>query len=102
MQKKKIAGYVRAKRLMDQGKTQTEACQIAGLSRMTFNKYKEMFGDIIPGTDQIEVLPKQEKTVPVSMVTGKDYTSDLERLKEENTLLQEQLKLRQELAKYVH
>ena len=103
MQKKKIAGYIRAKRLMDSGKTQTEACKTAGISRMTFNKYKDLFGDVIPNTeDKIEVLPKQST---IDLIEGKGKNkelSELERIQKENAALQEQLKLRQELAKYAH
>lgn len=98
-QKNKIAGYIRAKKLIDSGKTQFEACKTAGISRMTFNKYREMFGDAISET-QIEVLP-QDKQVPRS-APGVESKSDLDRILAENAALEQQLKLRAELAKYVH
>lgn len=99
MQNKKIAGYIRAKKLIDAGATQTDACAEAGISRMTFNKYRNLFGDEV-SENLVEVLPKEKKAAPV--VERRQSMSDLDRLKEENAALAEQLKLRQELAKYVH
>lgn len=98
-----IQKYFKALRLMkEQNKTQQEACQTAQISRMTFNKYRDMFGDeIAPGKFEV---PTELKTTQVKTkeVPAKETQSDLERLLAENAALQEQLKLRQELAKYVH
>lgn len=104
MQKKKIAGYIRAKKLMDTGVTQAEACKLSGLSRMTFNKYRELFGDAISDTE-IEVLPQvknKESLIIPSQPAQTVVSSDLERIMAENAALSEQLKLRKELSQLMH
>lgn len=94
MQKKKIAGYMRAKKALDTNPDMgiREAAKLGGISAMTFYKYKKLFGDQITETT-IEVLPKNQKNVPVN-------ESELDRILRENAALAEQLKLREELAKY--
>lgn len=105
-QKAKIKQFHQAVQLMKRGKTQLEACDIAGISRMTYNKYREQFGEeIAPGKYEVlppvETAPKEDK--PVIEVRGDiGHMSDLERLQLENAVLMEQLRLRQELAKFMH
>lgn len=93
MQKKKIAGYMRAKKALDNDPNLgiREAAKIGGISAMTFYKYKKIFGDQIT-ENTIEVLPPER-------LSPKEETA-LERILRENAALAEQLKLREELAKY--
>lgn len=100
IRKSTLEKYVKAARMMKNGVTQTKACETADISRMTFNKYRDMFGDEI-APNKFEITPIEAKKVPVKEVMA-ETTSDLELLLKENAALAEQLKLRQELAKYVH
>lgn len=103
---RKVAGYMRAVRLMkDKGMTQLEACEVAGISKITFNKYRNELGDeIAPG--KIEVLPKEIKndsTNTSSQPKGLSVTSsDLDKLLAENAALAEQVKLRERLYQLTH
>jgi hypothetical protein len=103
-QRAKLKQFHQAVTLMKRGKTQMEACSIAGISRMTYNKYKDMLGEeIAPG--QYEVIPEAPVAAKKDTVTSKQeisQMSDLDRLQLENAALLEQLKLRQELAKFMH
>lgn len=103
MQKKKIAGYIKAKKLVDGGMPQLEACKKSGLSRMTYHKYSRLFGDVLPN-DQIEVLPQNKENLdkPTSQPKTPEVHSDLDRLIAENAALAEQLRLRQELSRLMH
>ena len=91
MRKMKVAGYLRAVELMNKdGLTQYEACQKAGISRMTFNKYREMLGEeIAPG--KVEVLSKEAPKKP-------EKKSELQKLIEENAVMSENLRLKKELG----
>lgn len=89
----KVAGYLRALELMNkQGMSQLEACKVSGLSRMTFNKYREMLGDEV-APNKIEVLPK---SVPVIKAPKK--SGDLDSLIAENTIMERNLQLKRELG----
>ena len=99
MQKKKIAGYMRAKKAMetDPNLTVREAAKVGGLSPMTFYKYKKLFGDMV-GEEQIEVLPNGKE--PSKRAPKVTEESAIDRILRENAALAEQLKLREELSKY--
>ena len=93
--KEKLAGYLRALKLMslvnpntNKHYTQLEACNTAGLSRMTFNKYRELMGDTLLSETTIEL--------PVKKEVAKPTVSEIDRILQENNALDEQLKLRQE------
>jgi transcriptional regulator with XRE-family HTH domain len=103
----KVAGYMRAKRLMDEkGMSQMEACQLAGISKMTFNRYVRELGDeVFPG--QVEVLPKEENQPIVEQTSSQPkarqvLSPELERILAENAALAEQVKLRKELHQLTH
>ena len=106
MQKKKIAGYMSAKKKVDAGMPIRHACEATGISAMTYYKYKNMFGDQLTDTT-IEVLPQDNKTgtTPATSSPMESYAaakSELDKILQENAALAEQLKLRTELAKYAH
>lgn len=88
---KKIAGYLRALEMMGRGMSQYEACDKAGISRMTFNKYREMFGEEI-APNKVEVLPKEKAPVKVAQ------KSRLDQLIEENNVMERNLQLKKELG----
>lgn len=109
MQKKKISAYFQAKKLIDEkGYDIRRACKEAKVSAMTFYKYKDMFGDNEPNEKGlVEVLPKGQKgpkqsTIEIVERRQNQSQSELDRIIAENAALAEQLKLRQELAKYGH
>ena len=92
--KTKVAGFLRALEMMEkQGMSQYLACERAGISRMTFNKYREMFGDKLSDT-QIEVLPKDFPETKL----GIKKTETLELLTKENAIMERNLQLKKELG----
>lgn len=90
---KKIAGYLRALEMMEKGASQYEACFKSGISRMTFNKYREMFGDEI-APNKVEVLAKN---VPVIKAMLKEEQT-LDQLIKENAVMERNLQLKKELG----
>jgi hypothetical protein len=96
MRKNKVAGYLRALDLMNkEGLTQYKACEKAGISRMTFNKYRDMLGDQV-APNKVEVLPKE--TAPVKATKAPKEVSELQKLIEENSVMAENLRLKKELG----
>lgn len=92
---KKIAGYLRALELIKKGAPQYEACEKAGLSRMTFNKYREIFGDEI-APNLVEVLAPETRTIAVK--TAPVVESSLDKIIRENAAMVENLRLKRELG----
>jgi hypothetical protein len=94
--KQKLAGFVRAQKLINEGKMDIrDAVHEAGISATTYYKYLKMFGDKVVGENSIELpAPELPKTVFAK--------TDLERILAENAALVEQIKLRKELAQIGH
>lgn len=99
---KMLQAYSTAYRLMSQidpktkrNYTQIRACEIAGITRMTFNKYREEFGDPIKGTSHLFEVAPVEKTTAKSTPAAK---SGLEKMIEENAIMAENLRLKQQLG----
>ena len=92
--KNKVAGYLRAVKLIDGGMTQYQACATAGISRMTFNKYRDMFGDEIK-PNVVEILPKEQVQVKEDIVAD---SKKLQKLIEENSIMERNLALKKQLG----